>query len=317
VQHAPFKLRSISRLLLKLSRQSWRLEENDIVQLMRHNTIGTLVSDTWSTSELVHATTIFASILSLSSFVGACGIVCEPDMCGGFLLDDKLWPGVEHAFGSYHCQEIAPPSDEQAALDAASAATGWYEDPVNLPSLAYSLHDHHHNTVSVLGIKFNSPSQDKDQDHEADIATESEIEDRTNEIISILKETAQTNIPQDASGHCLRSTPTRENDDVASKNYPVRRMSEGGVPNKSDADLPPSVNIYVNAMYEDLDRFADKDANIAIEYDEFDIKIHEELNLGDFSWETEACDLVNHYLPSVGEYMDAEFHEALSITDWR
>jgi N-acetylglutamate synthase/N-acetylornithine aminotransferase len=94
-------------------------------------------------------------------------------------------------------------------------------------------------------------------------------------------------------------------------------MSEGGVPNKSDADLPPSVNIYVNAMYEDLDRFADKDANIAIEYDEFDIKIHEELNLGDFSWETEACDLVNHYLPSVGEYMDAEFHEALSITDWR
>lgn len=233
------------------------------------------------------------------------------------MLGEKLWPGVEHAFGSFHCQDIAPQSDEQAALDAASAATGWYEDPMNLPSLAYSLHEHHHNTVSVLGIRLNSPSQNQVQDHEADIATESEIEDRTNEIISILKETAQTNTSQDASGHCLRSTSARDNEDMATKNYPVRRMSEGGAPPTSEADLPSTVNTYVNAIYEDLDRFVDKEANKVIEYDEFDIKKHEELNLGDFSWETEACDLVNHYLPSVGEYMDSEFHEALSITDWR
>src|ERR1700731_647909 len=97
--------------------------------------------------------------------------------------------------------------------------------------------------------------------------------------------------------------------------HAVRRLSEDSV--NAQPKLRSSVNMYVNAVYEDLDRFVDQSASAAIERRAFDIKVDEELNLGDFSWETEACDLVNHYLPSVGEYLDTEFHEALSITDWR
>ncbi|KAH8554702.1 PA26 p53-induced protein-domain-containing protein, partial [Umbelopsis sp. PMI_123] len=278
LKYAPFKLRTISRLLLKISRQPWKLEEEDIIQLMRHNSVGTPVSDTWTHSELVHATVIFATILSLCSFVGSCGIVNEPDMTGGFTIGDRIQPGVEQELGTFQTQLSNPRTSEDEAIQAASAATGW-SDEVDSQS------------------------------------STSQMEDQTKMIISLLKETTQLNSPTGSSGHCLRTTPIKDADGFAVKVHPVRRQSEDSL--MSQTKLSSGVNIYVNAVYENLDRFVNHAAaSDAIEKREFDMKIDEELNLGDFSWETEACDLVNHYLPSVGEYIDAEFHEALSITDW-
>jgi hypothetical protein len=146
--------------------------------------------------------------------------------------------------------------------------------------------------------------------------TESEMQDQTKIIISLLKETTQVTSPTGSSAHCLRTTSSKDPEGSPAKLHPIRRQSEDS--SNSHTKLPNSTNIYVNAVYENLERFVDHtSASDAIERREFDIKMDEELNLGDFSWETEACDLVNHYLPSVGEYIDAEFHEALSITDWR
>jgi hypothetical protein len=317
LKYVPFKIRTISRLLLKLSRQPWRLEEDDIMQLMRHNSVGTPVSDTWTHSELVHALVIFASILSLSSFVGACGIVCEPDMCGGYILGDKIRPGVEQELGTSQTQLVFPrvDEDEEEAVAAAGAATGWSENLPSRPS-AIVIQESSSAVNAGLGLKFQPKLPITQDEDETDGASESEIRDRTNQLISMLKESTQTGSMSDSSGHCLRNTSIKDGDGSPIKVHSVRRLSEDSS-SGSQPKLPSSVNLYVNAVYEDLDRFVDQAASVAIERREFDIKVDEELNLADFSWETEACDLVNHYLPSVGEYLDTEFHEALSITDWR
>lgn len=302
-----------------MSRQPWKLEEEDITQLMRHNAVGTPVSDTWTHSELVHAIVIFATILSLSSFVGSCGIANEPDMTGGFTIGGKIQPGIEQELGTFQTQLIHSAKEEDEAIHAASAATGWCEQ----------LESHSSSPIVVMekdgppgniGLGLNLPLM---RSHKEVIEedggkgpTESEMQDQTKIIISLLKETTQVNSTTGSSAHCLRTTSSKDPDGSPVKVYPIRRQSDDS--SNSYTKLSNSINIYVNAVYENLERFVDHtSASDAIERREFDIKMDEELNLGDFSWETEACDLVNHYLPSVGEYIDAEFHEALSITDWR
>ncbi|KAI9280534.1 PA26 p53-induced protein-domain-containing protein [Umbelopsis sp. AD052] len=317
LKHVPFKLRTISQLLLKVSRQPWKLQEEDMTQLMRHNSVGTPVSDTWTHSELVHATTIFATILSLSSFVGSCGIANEPDMTGGFTISGKIQPGIEQELGTFQTQLIHPVKEEDEAIHAASAATGWCEELDSHPSPTIVMQEDGPSGNIGLGLKFpvmKTPKEDIEDDGVKG-STESEMQDQTKMIISLLKETTQVSSTTGSSAHCLRTTPSKDPEGSPAKLHPIRRQSEDS--SNTQTKLSRSINIYVNAVYENLDRFVDhSSASDAIERREFDIKVDEELNLGDFSWETEACDLVNHYLPSVGEFIDAEFHEALSITDW-
>lgn len=75
----------------------------------------------------------------------------------------------------------------------------------------------------------------------------------------------------------------------------------------------------VNVVHEDVTRFADpvQDQIIIKEEFQFDHEEYGEFMLGDYCWEDHGCDLVNHFLHGIGDDLDDEFNEALSITDWR
>lgn len=79
----------------------------------------------------------------------------------------------------------------------------------------------------------------------------------------------------------------------------------------------------VNAIYEDFTRFTTSTANGSVapqvEYEAFESGHEEygEFMLSEYCWEDHGCDLVNHFLPGMGNELDDEFIESLSITDWR
>jgi hypothetical protein len=111
LDYVPNKLRNISLLILKLSRQPWRLNTDDIHQLLA----GGVMADAWSRGELVQATVIIATFLGLSSFILGCGIAPEIDMTGGFIVtgtDQKL-TGIENELDLPTVNLNAPVDEEQ------------------------------------------------------------------------------------------------------------------------------------------------------------------------------------------------------------
>jgi hypothetical protein len=94
LDYVPNKLRNISALALKLARQPWRLNSDDISHLLAGGVLG----DAWSRGELVQATLIIGTFLGLSSFIMGCGIVPEIDMTGGFIVptQQQACSGVEN-----------------------------------------------------------------------------------------------------------------------------------------------------------------------------------------------------------------------------
>jgi hypothetical protein len=83
-----------------------------------------------------------------------------------------------------------------------------------------------------------------------------------------------------------------------------------------------------NAIYEDLTRFTTSTATAInngsvaprrVEYEAFECghQDYGEFMLSEYCWEDHGCDLVNHFLPGMGNELDDEFIESLSITDWR
>lgn len=74
-----------------------------------------------------------------------------------------------------------------------------------------------------------------------------------------------------------------------------------------------------NPSFEDFTRFmhAEEDQQIFLENFEAGHNGCEEFMLSEYCWEDHGCDLVNQFLPGLGEELDEEFNEALSITDWR
>lgn len=85
LDYVPTKLRNISALILKLARQPWRLNSDDISHLLAGGVLG----DAWSRGELVQVTLIIGTFLGLSSFIMGCGIVPEIDMTGGFIIPNQ------------------------------------------------------------------------------------------------------------------------------------------------------------------------------------------------------------------------------------
>lgn len=79
----------------------------------------------------------------------------------------------------------------------------------------------------------------------------------------------------------------------------------------------------MNAVHEDLTRFIDPKERIHKRNEEeeeiMDTSEYyvNEVMSGDYGWEDFGCDLVNQFLPGLGDELDDEFNEALSITDWR
>ncbi|CEP07939.1 hypothetical protein [Parasitella parasitica] len=93
LDYVPNKLHNVSSLILKLARQPWRLNSDDIGHLLAGGGFG----DAWSKGELVQVTLIIGTFLGLSSFIMGCGIVPEIDMTGGFVIpaQQQVCGGIE------------------------------------------------------------------------------------------------------------------------------------------------------------------------------------------------------------------------------
>lgn len=118
LDYVPHKLRKISVLILKLARQPWKLDTEDI-QLLFTGGIG----DAWSRGELVQATLIIATFLGLSSFILGCGITPEIDMTGGFYLPREQQQ-QQHAEGIEN--ELDLPSLE--SISNGGGGTSWQQE---------------------------------------------------------------------------------------------------------------------------------------------------------------------------------------------
>jgi hypothetical protein len=71
-------------------------------------------------------------------------------------------------------------------------------------------------------------------------------------------------------------------------------------------------------VLEDLDRFLDPEASANIERIKFSQGDgHKEFMLSEYCWEDEGCDIVNQFLPGIGDHLDDEFDEVVNISDWR
>lgn len=72
-----------------------------------------------------------------------------------------------------------------------------------------------------------------------------------------------------------------------------------------------------NVVFEDISKHVDSKLNETVCVERFEENRYMQFMLGEYCFEDHGCDLMNHYLPSVGDDLVSEFNEALSITDWR
>ncbi|KAI8343554.1 PA26 p53-induced protein-domain-containing protein [Chlamydoabsidia padenii] len=353
IDHCPVKLQRVTGFLTKMARQPWRLTEDDILALMmvpdsatRTNSTCTL-NMTWSKGELVQAILVISTFLSLGSFVLSCGVAPELDMYGGYYvhgfdsccgieneLDDNIQP-TSHRHHHHRHQHLS--MDEELAVRAASCATGWYDSQISPKSSKSSdtddyeisnNDDEQQSFVSDKGAGLGVSMFDSDDennistindekhnslylDHTAALisklkSVKGELKDELHQSLADLKIFSQNenNVAQQQ----------QENDTLATDNELTEQQQDTGK---------------VNVIYEDLSRFTtttttttknnDMNGSTApLEYEAFEFG-HEdygEFMLSEYCWEDHGCDLVNHFLPGVGNELDDEFIESLSITDW-
>ncbi|KAI8369494.1 PA26 p53-induced protein-domain-containing protein [Radiomyces spectabilis] len=312
IHYCPAKLQSISGVILKLARQPWRLDETDIRRIM-NNTRSSL-GDAWSKGELVQAIVVVSTILGLSSFVLGCGIAPEVDMRGGYYIRGYCTEdleGIEHELD----QRSVPSPYDIEVTHAASNATGWHDSTIESESHESSStakhEDDRFSSDIGRGLGVSVDSDDGGDDLDSDAA---DIMEHTNELISKLQSNRRHELQESLEKlnlHCLREEQQqRKQDALESSNGTslADRHRERG------SDWMGSVN----AVYEDLDRFVDPQISQCIQLEEFQSGqggCHEFM-LGEYCWEDHGCDLMNQFLPGVGDEVDDEFNEALSITDW-
>ena len=82
------------------------------------------------------------------------------------------------------------------------------------------------------------------------------------------------------------------------------------------AELQKPAKWTFNQVYEDLNRFTDPKAAEEFDHNLEEAVQTEQVMSEEYCWEDLGCDLVNQFLPELGDGLDEEFNEALSITDW-
>ncbi|CAO3641073.1 unnamed protein product [Cunninghamella blakesleeana] len=358
IQYCPVKLQRISKFILKLSRQPWRLTTDDISRLMTLSDspiVGvsgsTSLGITWSKGELVQAILVISTYLSLGNFVFASGIAPELDMYGGYFMDGyDAACGIENELDPL--KQKQPPKlnqfypiiskEDEMAIKAASSATGWDDDDDNNSNNNNSNNNennhHHHHDINQL----NEQSQSQSRQHQTFISDQGaglgvsifDLEDeggpiliedtsdhnndlfldQTTELISILKtkkDLVDEQIHQSVANMSLYNRNTNDEDEQNELSLNKNEPGNEGLTIKINLD-----NMILD--HEDFSRFFTKELSDNIEYEEF-IPDHEEYNefmLSEYCWEDHGCDLVNYFLPELGDDLDNEFIESLSITDW-
>ncbi|KAG0168863.1 Sestrin-1 [Apophysomyces sp. BC1034] len=308
IEHCPPKLRHISGLVLKMARQPWRLSEEDITNLMSSS--GKSLGESWSKGELVQAVLIISTFLGSSSFVLGCGITPELDMRGGYYVpgcgSDRL-DGIEHEL-----DQRAPSSPGmEEAIKAASSATGWHDSTIVFESDIKSERAQFSCDNGIgLGVSVDGSDTGDDEDDE----DEAVVLERTSALISKLKSTKDSSLKEELQ-ESFENMNLQEDVFPENTNKGKRPLTINTMASDESHDNASRVNV----VHEDVTRFADpvQDQNIIREEFESDSEEYGEFMLGEYCWEDHGCDLVNHFLHGIGDDLDAEFNEALSITDWR
>jgi hypothetical protein len=292
LDHVPQKLRHISVLILKLSRQPWRLNTDDISGLLA----GGLLGDAWSRGELVQATLVISTFLGLSSFILGCGIAPEIDMTGGFYIlprADSNKQAVDAAMkGGGIENELDLPCFDQEAINAACSATGWQQED-NLFTSDHGI---------GLGVTTTFPAQEQ---HTEDVLN------TTEELIHKLKSKKNCGVKEQLLESFEKMKISDGNKMTINTNF---NRSSTLIEGEDDP-----TTVVINTVYDDLQCFVDPILSEDIKHEDFeqDHQEYMEFMLGEYCWEDHGCDLANHYLPGIGDDLVQEFTEAISITDWR
>ncbi|ORX50474.1 PA26-domain-containing protein [Hesseltinella vesiculosa] len=298
LHHCPWKLQRLGPFVKKLARQPWRLQESDLQSLMT----GAL-PESWNKAELVEVIVILSSFLSLCNFVLGCGIRPEMDMYGGYTMDGSSVYGVENELDDTMMHFQNQKRHEDMAIRAASAATGWYDSHISSRSNTEADDDEEVDDDDI--DKGALHLVDKDDDWQpSSLPSHQHVLQRTTQLISRLKtnkDILDEQLREQLAGLNLYTTsPTASTQDDTTS-CPTVETNEQET---------------VNKVMEDLYRFIDHE--VCVPYASFspDNPDDEEFMLSEYCWEDQGCDLVNHFLPDMGDILDDEFNEALSITDW-
>lgn len=293
LDHVPQKLRSISTLILKLARQPWRLNTDDVMGLLS----GGVGGDAWSKGELVQATLVISTFLGLSSFILGCGITPEIDMTGGFYIlphvdSNAAAVAAATANGGIENELDLPCLLDQDAINASCAAAGWPQDDFA-----------HFNTDHGIGL---GVSTLKEEEY---VINNEELHSTTEDLIHKLKSKKNAGVKEEL----LESLEKLKIQDGNKMKIDTKFNSRPMIDDSATA------NDAQNTIYDDLDSFVDPEANETILHEEFSLNHDEyiEFMLGEYCWEDHGCDLANHYMPGIGDDLVQEFTEAISITDWR
>ncbi|KAG2223047.1 hypothetical protein INT45_008248 [Circinella minor] len=358
INRCPIKLRRISRLVLKLARQPWRLTSNDLMDLVRRP--GAIVGETWSKGELVQAIVVISTFLGLSSFVLGCGISPELDMRGGFYVhggrQGEYLEGVEHELDEW--VPLSPSNDVVRA--AASTATGWHDSNITFDdSRRTSITDNNNghdqpfssDNGAGLGVSVDDDNdvmehQQLQQQQQRNGADEDEGMGetpgsggvaQTNSVVSklkshhtggsplknvLLESLEKLNLSNNNERQQQLAASDDQNDyDQENNNNDVTTTNTTITTSEDDNSIlsehQEPTKWTFNQLYEDLNRFTDIKAAEEFNHnmEEEPVQI-EQVMSEEYCWEDLGCDLVNQFLPELGDGLDEEFNEALSITDW-
>ncbi|GAB5587688.1 hypothetical protein Unana1_02588 [Umbelopsis nana] len=262
--------------------------------------------------------------------------------------------GIEHELDE-HIIVRRPLPNEQDAFKAAASATGWNDDGDDLSLLTKQPEAFSSDMGLGLGVRLLEGDDNwETKPYEGDDATSPGVDDvsdpvslrRTSVLISILKKKKESGLKdfvteslavaeeqsellekEEEAGEDAALTDndlsSGENQHVSFAESPSRASRSSGLSIYTNASSDGSsahcskLSSRANMVYEDLDRFLDPAANASIQRTKFsqsdDIK---EFMLSEYCWEDEGCDIVNQFLPGIGDCLDAEFDEVVQISDW-